>query len=119
MLQWTLFAATEIEPPLIRYLHAKGIPFGEIDAESAALQLKKILAEFAHLESGLTTPFLLGEAFTVADLNVASVLVWAKIGHLDLSSFPKMSAWLESCFQRPAYQKLRENLAKNWQSPPH
>ena len=34
------------------------------------------------------TEYLIGSSFTVADLDVASVLSWAKIRHMDLSAYP-------------------------------
>ncbi len=117
LLQWTLFAATEIEPPLIAYLHARGIPFGEIDEEEASVQLQKLQRSFAYLEQALISSYLLGEAFTVADLNVASVLVWAKIGHINLSDYPAIENWLSRCFKRPAYERLLEKTKRSRISP--
>lgn len=106
LLQWTLFVATEIEPALIAHLHAKGIPFGEADENEATQQLQNLQRSFAYLETSLNSPYLLGERFSVADLNVASVLIWAKIGRMDLTDYPNMSNWLARCFKRAAYQRL-------------
>jgi len=47
-------------------------------------------------------PYLLGDAFGVADLNVASVLVTARLAQLDLSPHPRVDAWLTRCTTRPA-----------------
>ena len=110
LLQWTLFAATEIEPPLIAHLHAKGIPFGDVDEEEARLQLDKLHRSFAYLNQSFSSPYLLGDQFTVADLNVSSVLIWAKIGHVDLSNYPTLNSWLSNCFSRTAYRRLRAHL---------
>ncbi len=106
LLQWTLFAATEIEPPLIAYLHAQGIPFGQVDKNKAASELQILQRAFSYIDSALNSPYLLGETFSVADLNLASVLIWAKIGHVDLTEYPKMETWLKSCFERAAYRQL-------------
>ncbi|MEH6403851.1 MAG: glutathione binding-like protein, partial [Sneathiella sp.] len=51
--------------------------------------------------------------FTVADLNVATCLSWARIGRLDVVNFPNLDNWLSKCFERPAYLKLRNDLRKN------
>jgi glutathione S-transferase len=49
-----------------------------------------------------TTGYLVGPTFTVADLNVASVLSWARMGGVDLSGFPQVDQWLAGCLKRPA-----------------
>ena len=51
---------------------------------------------------------LIGGNFTVADLNVASILAWGKMARLNLSEFPEASRWLNSCFARPAYNRVRD-----------
>ena len=50
---------------------------------------------------------LAGGSFTVADLNVASILVWGKMGRLDLSPHSNVKRWL-TCLARPAYSRVRE-----------
>ncbi len=45
-------------------------------------------------------PYLLGNDFTVADLNVASVI--SRAIDMDLSAVPNLKAWLMRCLQRPA-----------------
>jgi glutathione S-transferase len=51
---------------------------------------------------------LAGSSFTVADLNVASILVWGKMARLDLSAYPDLARWLSVCLARPAYGRLRD-----------
>ena len=46
-----------------------------------------------------------GSSFTVTDLNVASVLSWAKMGHMDLSAYPHVDKWLTEALRRPAAMK--------------
>ena len=48
--------------------------------------------------------YLLGDHFTVADLNVASVMAWARWGKVDMSKFPKAADWLKRCMGRPAFK---------------
>jgi glutathione S-transferase len=52
--------------------------------------------------------YLAGNSFTVADLNVASILVWGKMARLDMSGHPKTTRWLDGCLARPAYRRVRE-----------
>lgn len=51
---------------------------------------------------------LAGDSFSVADLNVAGILVWAKMARLDLSAYPKLTRWFDACLARPAYRRVRE-----------
>ena len=102
--QWSFWVMTEIEKPLLTLmLHEVGMR--PADAET----LEKARAELDRpldvLERHLAEQeWLMGGRFTVADLNVASVLAWAKPARLDLSSRPHVEAWLKRCLGRPAFK---------------
>ena len=51
--------------------------------------------------------YLLGDTFSVADLNVASVLSWTGLAGFDLGKWPQAGAWLRRCMERPAFKKVR------------
>ena len=51
--------------------------------------------------------YLVGNVFTVADLNVAGILVWGKMARLNMSTCPNVTQWLRTCLARPAYLRLR------------
>jgi glutathione S-transferase len=51
--------------------------------------------------------YLLGDDFTVADLNVTSALRVGKLVGLDLSANPTESSWPQKCFRRPANANVR------------
>jgi len=51
--------------------------------------------------------YLAADDFTVADLNVASILVWGKMSRLDLSGFAHVAKWLDASLRRPAYGRVR------------
>ena len=61
--------------------------------------LNDALSGRGHLASG---------NFTVADLNVASILAWGKMGRLDLSAHLNIARWLDNCLARPAYSRVRD-----------
>jgi len=44
--------------------------------------------------------YLIGEDFTVADLNVAAVI--SRAVDMDLSAVPNLKSWLTRCLDRPA-----------------
>jgi len=37
--------------------------------------------------------YLVGGSFTVADLNVASILIWGKMARLELSAHPEVTRY--------------------------
>ena len=63
--------------------------------------LKVIAAPFKVLDAAVAKkPYLLGDDFTVADLNVAAVI--SRAVDMDLSAVPHLKAWLTRCLERPA-----------------
>lgn len=102
--QWTLWVVTEIEKPMI--LAAANLklldPSERSDAE-LQIALRKLSRPFNVLEKHLADrPYLLGDRFTVADLNVAAVLTLAVTVGLDFDAWRRLEAWLRACVDRPA-----------------
>jgi glutathione S-transferase len=93
MLQPLLFAAANrrlfVPPPLDEVLAAIGI--GKLDRPLKVLD--------AHLA---TTPCLLGNRFTVADLNIATVTNLAPHCGISLDARPRVQAWHAAALARPA-----------------
>jgi glutathione S-transferase len=48
---------------------------------------------------------LLGDSFTIADLNVAAIVMGTWMNKADFSPWKNTHAWLARCFGRPAAQK--------------
>ena len=48
--------------------------------------------------------YLLGDTFTIADLNLASVMGWAKLVKLDMTGHGDVANWLDRCLSRPAFR---------------
>lgn len=107
--QWSLWAMTEVEGPLLAaLLHRRILPAEQRDAAAAAAAEAKLAGPFAALDGALRgRTHLLGEAFSVADLNVASVLSWTALAGIDLGKWPHLAAWLQRCMARPASKKAR------------
>ena len=86
--QWSFWAMLEMEALLLDLLqHRAVLPDFARDASYAErdeLLLKKPLGVLNDALAG--RDYLAGNNFTVADLNVASILVWGKMGRLNLSS---------------------------------
>jgi glutathione S-transferase len=106
ILQWTLWAATEAEPLARQWFrHTSVLPEAQRNpaiAESACADLR---SRFAVLEQSLQeSDYLVGDRFTIADLNVAAVL--QRFAQLGGSAYPDVLAWHERCFSRPAATKV-------------
>lgn len=115
MLQWSFWVMTEVEKMLLTVLLQRmefppdstaGKYFRERnpknpEAEKQAIEglVKPLSVLNAHLAD---RNYLLGKEFTLADLNVASVLVWSVASKLDMSTTPNVQAWLQRCLARPA-----------------
>ena len=109
--QWSVWAMTELEEPLLTaLLNRTFLPEEQRDAKKGDDAAERFKTPLAVLDYALTKPFLLGDAFTVADLNVASVLSWAPLGRLDLGRAPRAQAWLGRCTARPAFARTQQRL---------
>lgn len=102
--QWSFWAVNELEPHLITVLlHRVMLPEEKRVASSASEAEDKLQAPLRVLDAAVSDKdYLLGNAFTVADLNVAAVLSLALRVSVDLSNFPNLRAWLDSCLGREA-----------------
>jgi glutathione S-transferase len=104
--QWSLWAANEIERATnVWSFHAERLPPDERDPKTAAAALDLLAAPYRVLDHALAArSFLLGDEFTVADLNVAAVALRAIA--MDLSATPHLADWLKRCYERPAAQRV-------------
>jgi glutathione S-transferase len=100
--QWTSWALSEVDRGVnIWSLHAVRLPPGDRDVAKRDEALKVLAPPFKVLDAALTKqPYLLGDDFTVADLNVAAVI--SRAIDMDLSAVPNLKAWLTRCLERPA-----------------
>jgi glutathione S-transferase len=101
---------TELERPVLTALFNRAIlPESQRDAAAADAAEKTLAPPFGVLEGVLgSSAYLLGEQFTVADLNVASILAWARPAQIDFSAVPKVAEWLRVCAERPAARAARQ-----------
>lgn len=84
------------------------LPGGQRDEQAAKAAVEALKAPLKVLDDHLKNrPYLLGSDFTIADLNVASVLLLGPMLQLDMSGTPAAKAWLDKCLARPAMQKSR------------
>jgi glutathione S-transferase len=100
--QWSFWAIAEVDRGVnIWSLHAVRLPPEEQNAALREEALKVIASPFRVLDAAVARqPYLLGDTFTVADLNVAAVI--SRAADMDLSAVPHLKAWLTRCLDRPA-----------------
>jgi len=105
VLQWTSWVAAELERPLtLIYQHRVLFPAERRRPEIADAAEPELQRPFDALERALALrPFLLGTGFTLADLNVAVVVVMTRFLQMDLSRWPRVRDWLDRCTARPAF----------------
>jgi glutathione S-transferase len=98
---WSIWAMTELEQPLYAMITARRAnPAAAAELDAKVQRPMRVLdnevAKHAHL---------LGEDFTVADLNVACVVAFGRYGRFDFGPFPHVDAWQKRCAERPASQR--------------
>jgi len=109
VMQWALWAATEVEPFVVNYLrHAVLYPPEKRRPELAQEAVKVLPAPLKVLDDALAgREYLVGNRFGVADINVSTVLLLADVyKHLNVDGFGNVMAWLDRVAARPAWQKL-------------
>ena len=107
--QWSVWAQTSID-----VMSRHRARFGRDPGAKAAAEQER-LAALAILDRALTDrPYLLGEAFTLADLNVAATLnePWEQgriDGDLDPAEhgLPALADWLARCTGRPSWARVQ------------
>ena len=106
--QWSLWGMTEVETPLLDVVyHRMMLPADQRDEKVASAGLEKLKAPLKVLNDHLQkSDYLLGKEFTIADLNVASVLSITQYIQLDFSEAATAQKWLQKCLGRPANQRV-------------
>ncbi|WP_422014267.1 glutathione S-transferase family protein [Reyranella sp.] len=105
---WALWAATGVEPHAINVLyHRLGNPSGVKDPKIADAAVQALKGPFAVLDKALEkSGWLVGDRFTVADLNAAEIVRYAQPAPELFEAAPRVKAWLAACQARPAFKKM-------------
>ncbi len=107
--QWTLLAVTSIEGPALEIQTITGQGGDKTAEGQAAISIcaAKLRRPLARLETHLASQsHLLGDRFTVADLNLAECLRYAQGHPTLLREFPAVKSWLDRCQAREAFQRM-------------
>ena len=100
--EWINYIGTEI--------HANFGPLWKADLAADAREAthRQLLRRFDYAAKRLaSTPFLMGDTFTVADAYLYMMLVWTKFVKLDLSGRPALQDYMKRIAARPSVQQVR------------
>lgn len=109
MVESALYAATSMEAAAIEILYAQNrggmsTPEGADQMEAAAARLRR---PFKVLEKKFAAEdYLIGNRFTVADINAAEIVRYAEPHHDLMEEFPAIQGWLKRVHARPAFQEM-------------
>ncbi len=97
--EWLNFISTELHKQFSP-LFNPALPDGVKQAQKERLAMR--FGEIVAAMGG--APWLMGDAFTVADAYLYTVLTWAAYVGVDLAPFPALQAYLQRVEARPAVQ---------------
>lgn len=103
-LQWSVWAIAEIEPLQMQVVIQRLFtPEEKRDAKVVERAIRGLQRPLDVLNRALADrAYLLGEHFTVADLNVAGVMQLLARVDIGLGERPHAQRWLDACNARPA-----------------
>jgi glutathione S-transferase len=102
--QWSTWAIAEIEPLQMRIVIQKLFtPADQRDPQVIERAARGLQRPLRVLDAALADrPALLGESFTVADLNVAGVMHLLKNIGFSYAEHGHVQRWADACYARPA-----------------
>lgn len=106
--QWSIWAVLELEALAMDLWHHREL-LVEIAREASHAERDELLLQkpLGVLNEVLDErAYLLGNDFTVADLNVAAIVRWVKLAGLDFTAVPEVGRWLDDCLARPALGRV-------------
>jgi len=108
-LRWELYVMLNINPALTSHaLKAWGYEITDAALEEAAADLDESLPILEGWLKG--KEFILGTAFSTADIVACSTFNYAEAAKLDLAAYPASQAWIEKCTARVAYKQAKEGV---------
>lgn len=107
LMEWLTFISSEIHKAFTPFFHPEAG-----SKEAATAQLAK---RFDFVEKRLAEkPWLMGDAFTVADVYLFVVTNWTNLHKIDLSKWPRLKDFMARAAARPKVQEAMkaEGLVK-------
>jgi glutathione S-transferase len=107
--QWSVWVMTEIEAAQMDIMAQKFfVPEEKRDPGVIEAAEKTLDRPLKVLDAALATKqWLAGNAFSIADLNVAGVMLILKIVKFDYAAYPNVQFWLDACYARPSLKRAQ------------
>lgn len=108
--QWSVWVMTEIESAQMDILAQKFfVPEEKRDPAVIAAAEKTLDRPLKVLDATLANKqWLVGDAFSIADLNVSGVMLISKIVKFDYSAYPNVKRWIDVCYARPSLGRAQK-----------
>lgn len=108
--QWSIWGISEIEPlQMALVVQQFFTPEEKRDAGAIARASKGLLRPLKVLDEHLAQrSWLLGDEFTLADLNLAGVMELLNMLQHDVSEFTHVRRWLDASYARPSYLQAKQ-----------
>ena len=108
-IQWSVWAISEIEPQQMQIVIQKFFNRDNMDQAIIDTSTENLKRPLDVLNQHLADrKYLLGDAFTVADLNVSGVMLLMQMIEFDLSAYPNIKNWTERCYSRDALKRAQD-----------
>jgi glutathione S-transferase len=105
--RWTFMNAAHLSPNVARiFAHTIRLPPEKRIPQLVEDARAEVDRSVAALEERLATRECLAGRFTIAEVSIAPTLANAAMLSIDLSRFPRASAWLARITARPAWKKV-------------
>lgn len=107
VLRWSLWAQGHIEPWVQKDLSLRDV------LATLADQTRPVVYHALSILNDVLGrgDWLVGDHFSVADLNIAGVLSPSRSRELDLADYAHVRRWLDRCYARPAALAARKKYA--------
>ena len=107
-IQWSVWAISEIEPQQMQIVIQKFFNRDNMDQAIIVTSTENLKRPLDVLNQHLADrKYLLGDDFTVADLNVSGVMLLMQMMEFDLSAYPNIQNWTEQCYRRDALKRAQ------------
>lgn len=105
VMQWAIWIHANAEAACVNLMFAGMMRNKEKQAKRKAELFKQLERPFGALNTWLSSHrYLLGdERWSIADLNVATVIEWGIAAGMDLGKYPALARWWKESTSRPAY----------------
>ncbi len=97
LMEWLNFLTSEIHKGFSPLFNSK------LSEDAKAIMRERLASRFDYLSTELRDkPYLMGDAFTVADAYLFTLLGWCGLTGIDLMKWPVLTAYRERIAARPA-----------------